>query len=218
MSSALMRLQAASIQLDWKSDIQILVASGFIATNYPGLDPEAFTNATNEYVNKSGLPVELILKILCGLTEEIETTLPKSTVSHFASYLAGVIEAYRKENAPLLDLAIRIPADITNEIDSILKRDRPATDVEMGDSIFRWNCKVDTDHELYIDVINTEPTPGLSVTVTKNKKTACRSRPIRLKQWAELSVSQYEGRMVQLTWTNGHAAECNQMNVVFCAQ
>lgn len=205
MNRAHARLKAVANQLGWGPDVEVLAIAGYLVRSQPGLNPEAFTEATNTYAHKSGLPIDLIVKVLCGLIEESEAQLPKDAVSPFAEYIANVLSESRKlvdNEAAAQAMLLAIPAELSNDIDAVLKSERPLTDFEMGDAILRWNAKVDNEHELYLDVINAEPTPALSVTVTKNKKTIYRHRPMRFKQWTEMPTVEL-GRSLLLQWTGG---------------
>jgi hypothetical protein len=202
------RLKAVSGQLSWSPAVEILVVSGFIARTYPSLDPDQFATATSAYAHKTGLPVELIIKILCGLIDDTESVLPAGSISPFAEYLGAVLSESRKlttasgtaEVVP--PITITMSAAVTSDIDNALKSNRPLTDVELGDNIIRCCIKINNNHKLYLDVINAEPTPAMSVTITQHKKTIYRHRPIRLKQWSELKS--VDGvKVLEMSWPTG---------------
>lgn len=213
MSRTHVQLKAAASQLDWPPDIEVLVIGGYVTRLYPELDPDKFANATSTYAHESGLPIDLITKILCGVVDEAGQEA-KDGISPFTDYLAGVVNEFRKLNpeqeaaAQPTSASISVPKEITCDIDNLLKSPRPMSDAELGDSLFRWNAKLDKSYELHLDVINAEPSPALAIMIVQNGKTLHRHRPVRLKQWSEMKKTE-EGQSVTVQWKDG------QVDVVF---
>jgi len=211
MSHSYDLLKASSDQCRWTPDVDILVLGGFILRSYPDLNPDKFSEATGRYCFEAGLPLDLLKRAFCVVVDNLATADPKqpNQLNPFASYLAGVVAEFRSMNqpreepvAPLapLQLQICVPVDVACDIHGFLKSERPLTDAELGDIVFRWNVK-SHDKELYLEVINSEPTPALAVVVVEHGKTVLRHRPIRIKQWGEIPAGP-DGRKLTVTSTS----------------
>lgn len=207
MSHSYALLKASSSQCGWTPDVDILVLGGFILRSYPELSPDKFSEATGRYCFEAGLPLDLLKRAFCVVVDSMSAPDSKqpNQLNPFASYLAGVVAEFRKlsqlkdEPAAILGFQICVPADTTNDIHNFLKSDRPLTDAELGDTMFRWNTKLG-DKELYIEVINAEPTPVMMITGVERGKTILRHRPIRAQQWEEIPNCP-EGKKLVVTST-----------------
>jgi len=209
MSHSYELLKASSDQCHWTPDVDMLVLGGFILRSYPDLNPDKFSEATGRYCFEAGLPLELLKRAFCAVVDDMPIVDPKqpNQVSSFAIYLAGVVAEFRKTSQSAEEsitvspsLQVSVPADVGHDIYNFLKSDRPLTDAELGDIMFRWNAKLD-DKELYLEVINAEPTPVLAITVVERGRTVLRHRPIRAKQWGEIPGCP-EGRKLTVTLTS----------------
>jgi hypothetical protein len=194
-------LKAAADQCSWQPDVEILVLGGYIAKHTPSLDPDRFAEATAKYSYESGLPIELVVQVLCGLVDSMPE---KSCGERFVDYVAGVVAEFRKLNQPAAPepapvaapvaappvavVQIIVGAAVTSEIDQLIKSERPFSDFEIGDIMFKWRAKLDLNNELSLEVCNADPTPALVITITpaNGGKIIHRHRPVRSAQWNAL--------------------------------
>jgi hypothetical protein len=128
----------------------------------------------------------------------------KSCGERFVDYVAGVVAEFRKLNQPaapepppvaapvtappVAAVQIVIGVDIVSEIDQLVKSERPFSDFEIGDVMFKWRAKLGCSSELSLEVCNTEPTPALVITIApaNGGKISHRHRPVRIAQWNAL--------------------------------
>jgi hypothetical protein len=92
-------LKVAANQCQWDEDVQFLVLSGFICRSYPDSDPERFTDATMTFCRDSGIPTELMVKVLCQIADTVAPESPDGVVSSFSEYVSGVVHLYTRERS-----------------------------------------------------------------------------------------------------------------------
>lgn len=180
-------LQIAAGVCGWKTDVKILVLSGFLLRIFPGLNPENFTNATARYCHEAGLPDDLLVQAFCCVIEQNPASVG------FYDYIGGVANEFQKENAPavpaplsppsplppLPSVEILVPNGACKRIYQVLA-EGPSLEVLMGKALYRvvQPLKDDPEIALCLEVNNAMPRVALCVYLSKDGYPLAVHRPL----------------------------------------